>query len=140
MDALRTSRSGDVWIEESNRPYNLSVQELVQAGGLRKYSINVYQVEECIARLMLAIEAFEPDTVLTAASILFIMVVRKFQVRLGSVLQFAENFLVGGDPKPHCAALQMMLRDDYEHHVTRYEKVKLTKAVNATAVLNQQQQ
>lgn len=137
MDALRTSRSSDVWIEESNRPYNLSIQELVSAGGLRKYNINVNKVESCVSRLMLAIEAFEPDTVLAAASILFIMVVRKFQLRLGSALQFGENFLTGGDPKPICAALQMMLRDDYEHHVTRYEKVKLSKAVNATAVLNQ---
>lgn len=139
MEAIKTSRTADVWIEESSRPYSLSVSELIEADNARRFTVNVDAVERCVAKLMMAIDLESPDTVLTASTILFIMVVRNFQLKLASVLQFAENFLRGGDLKPICASLQIMLRDDYDKHVTRYETIKLSKPVNVAEVMSRRE-
>lgn len=136
MESAIVKRSADVWIEESARPYNLSIQEVVDAGALRRFNIKHEAVENTIAKIMLALSGEDPDTILGAVSIVFVMMVWRFRLKIASVLQFAENFLSGGDKKPTCWALRQMLHDDYENIITRYESVKLSRAVNATAALN----
>lgn len=124
--------TSELWIEESTRPYSLSVSEFTQTGALKRFTIDRDQVETCVSRLMLAIDGFPPDTLLAASGILFVSVVRRFNLRLPSVLQFVENFLASGERKPICAVLQKMLSDDYESTVSRYETVKLSRPVRVT--------
>lgn len=134
-DALRAHKSEDVWIEESSKPYYLSISEMVESGSARRYTIKHQRVEDAIARIMLALDMDDPDTVMAATAIVFVTLVRQFKLRIFSLIQFAENFLNGGDKKPTCWALRQWLHDDFERFVTRYDTVKLSKAVNATRTL-----
>lgn len=125
----------DVWIEETTRPYDVSITELVGVGGLRRYHVVTSQVESAVFKMMLAIESISSDTLILVASVLFIMVCRKFNLRTNSVLQFGENYLRSGELKPSSLALANMLAANYVHHVTRHDRVKLGRPVNVSQVI-----
>ncbi len=136
MEAARVGVDADVWIEESNRPYELNVNELADAGLKRRFHVNRQDVEMCIERLAIAIDMTKPDTVMVAVSILFLMMVWEWNLKVGSVLQFANNFLNRpANLLKRCHGLRTHLRDNYERTVTRYDTVKLSTAINATEVL-----
>ncbi len=130
MEAIQSTKGADVWIEETKRAYDVSVSEIVATGGAKRFHFDVDKLEAAVFHLMMVIEPLEPDTVLGLAAVFLILVVKRFKLKLASVLQFGENFLRGGDLKPNCAALQMMLQHDYESQVTRYDTIKLSKAIN----------
>ncbi len=128
-------KSADVWIEETTRSYELNVQELVETGGYRRYEMSHGDIENTMAKVMIALEHAKPDTILAVSAILFTLVCWKFSIRIHSALQFAQNFLTSGEKKPICYMLRQWLYEDFETTIKRYEYVKLTQAVNATRVL-----
>lgn len=139
LSAERVNRRADHWIEETVRPYYLSVQEMVDSGSARQYNIDPAQIEACVFDVMLVLDKYAPDTMLAAISVLFISVVRSFGARLASLIQLGESYYCGDDHKPSTTALKWMLDDHFERTVSRYDTVKLSKPVNVTEVFNKPQ-
>lgn len=130
----------DYFIEETTKPYQVSVASLTEPGALRKFGVFQPDVEEAIFRILNVLDSFTPDVVVLASSILSLFVAREFQLRIPSMLQTAEQYLNSGETKAGSQALLMTLRLDFQKIVNRYETVRLSKAVNVSEVLSTPQE
>lgn len=122
----------DVWVDRSSRINNVSIQSLTSRAGYTKFGIDHNEVEEAVADLVTFVDKYSTDVIVAVSSIFVLLVARRFRLRIPSMLQFAENYLVSGDKKPCTAALMMLLRNYYGDEVVREEEVQLSEAYNVT--------
>lgn len=113
----------EVTISTTNRPYSVGIDQVCSEDGYINFGIDAEQVDLCVAYIMNVLQDYSADVVITAVGIVFTMMMRRFEFQLPSYLGFIDAFLKGDDYKLRIHAFEIFLRNLYERHLTRYERI-----------------
>lgn len=117
----------EVNIDCSYRANGHDIRTLVETDGFYRLGLQYSEVDECLVRLMSALEIYKTDTVIAAVGILFVLLVHRFQFHTNSFIGFINRLIAGDEKKIGMIALISFLNTNYERMITRYEQVKFNK-------------